>query len=160
MEPRLEALNEKLFVGKNITMSLANNRTRALWQSFMPERKVVTNNVGPELYSIEIYPPNYFDNFSPHAEFEKWAAVEVAELASVPDTMNALQVPAGLYAVFVHRGPASSGPKTYEYILTSWLPSSDYALDARPHFAVMGENYKGDDPNSEEELWIPIRLRI
>jgi AraC family transcriptional regulator len=160
MEPRLEALNEKLFVGKNITMSLANNRTGALWQSFMPERKVVTNNVGPELYSIEIYPPNYFDNFSLHAEFEKWAAVEVTDFDSLPDSMQSLRVPSGLYAVFIHRGPASSGPKTYGYILTSWLPNSEYALDARPHFAVMNEKYKGDDPDSEEEFWIPVKPRI
>lgn len=160
MEPRLEALSEKRFVGKNITMSLANNRTQALWQSFMPERKDITKNVGHELYSIEIYPPNYFDNFSLHAELEKWAAVEVTDFDAVPDGMHVLRVPAGLYAVFIHRGPASSGPKTYEYILTSWLPSSDYALDARPHFAVMGEKYKGDDPDSEEEFWVPIRPKI
>src|SRR5687768_236751 len=122
MEPRIETLNVKKFVGKNITMSLANNKTRALWQSFMAERKDVTNNVGHELYSVEIYPPSYFDNFSPHAEFEKWAAVEVTDFDSLPDSMHSLRVPAGLYAVFIHRGPASSGPKTYEYILTVWLP--------------------------------------
>lgn len=157
MEPRIETLNEKLFVGKNVLMSLADNRTRALWQNLMPERKDLTNNVGHELYSIEVYPPNYFDNFSLHAEFEKWAAVEVTDFDAVPDGMHVLQVPAGLYAVFVHRGPASSGPKTYEYILTSWLPSADYALDSRPHFAVMGEKYKGEDPASEEEFWIPVK---
>lgn len=160
MEPRIEVLNEKKFVGKNVTMSLANNRTRTLWQSFMPEHKDVTNKVGHELYSIEIYPFGYFDNFSPYAEFEKWAAVEVIDLDSVPNNMRVLHVPAGLYAVFIHRGPASSGPKTYEHILTSWLPTSDYALDARPHFAVMSEKYKGDDPDSEEEFWIPIKPRI
>jgi AraC family transcriptional regulator len=157
MEPRLEGLIEKRFVGKNITMSLANNRTRALWQSFMPDRKAITNNVGHDLYSIEIYPPNYFDNFSPHAEFAKWAAVEVTDFDSIPSGVHTLRVPAGLYAVFTHRGPASSGPKTYEYILTSWLPSSDYALDSRPHFAIMGEKYKGEDPASEEEFWIPAK---
>ena len=160
MEPRIETLNEKMFAGKNITMSLANNKTRALWQSFMPDRNKITNSIGQELYSIEIYPPNYFDNFSPHVEFEKWAAVEVADFASVPDAMNTLRVPAGLYAVFVHRGTASLGQKTYEYILTSWLPNSDYALDSRPYFAVMGAKYKGDDPESEEEFWIPVKSRI
>lgn len=160
MEPRIEVLNEKLLVGKNVVMSLANNRTRALWQSFIPEQKDITNNVGQELYSIEIYPPNYFDNFSPHVEFEKWAAVEVTEVDSVPDSMHSLRVPAGLYAVFIHRGPASSGPKTYEYILTSWLPASNYALDARPHFAIMSEKYKGENPDSEEEFWIPVKPRM
>ena len=160
MKPRIETLDEKLFVGKNITMSLANNRTKALWQSFMPERKDITNNVGHELFSIEIYPPNYFDSFSPHAEFEKWAAVEVSDFDSIPGGMHTLRMPSGVYAVFIHRGTASSGPKTYEYILTSWLPKSDYALDTRPHFAVMGEKYKGEDPESEEEFWVPVKPAI
>lgn len=160
MEPRIETLNEKLFVGKTITMSLANNKTRALWQSFMPERSKIRNSIGQELYSIEVYPPDYFDKFDVHVELEKWAAVEVTDFDAVPDGMNTLRVPAGLYAVFVHRGTASSGPKTYQYILTSWLPNSAYMLDARPHFAVMGERYKGEDPDSEEEFWIPVKSRI
>lgn len=160
MEPRIETLNEKLFVGKNITMSLANNKTRALWQSFMPDRNRIINNIGHELYSIEIYPPSYFDKFDVHTELQKWAVVEVTDFDSVPDAMNTVRVPAGLYAVFIHKGTASSGPKTYEYILTSWLPNSDYVLEARPHFAVMGEKYKGDDPDSQEEFWIPVKPRI
>jgi hypothetical protein len=30
-------------------------------------------------------------------------------------------------------------------------------LNKRPHFAKMGEKYKNEDPDSEEELWIPIK---
>lgn len=65
-----------------------------------------------------------------------------------------------LQNIRIDRGTASLGPKTYEYILTSWLPNSDYALDARPHFAVIGEKYKGEDPESEEEFWIPVKPAI
>jgi len=71
--------------------------------------------------------------------------------------MKTITSPEGLYAVFVHKGAASEGPKTYQYIFTTWLPASDYQLDNRPHFAIMGEKYKGEDPGSEEELWIPIK---
>lgn len=157
MEPRIETLDEKKFVGKSVTMSLANNNTRALWQSFMPGLAEVKNRTGHELYSLEIYAPAYFDQFNPAAEFEKWAAVEVADFDAVPSDMKTLIVPSGLYAVFVHRGPASEGAKTYQYIYITWLPSSEYMVDSRPHFAVMGEKYKQNDPDSEEELWIPIR---
>jgi AraC family transcriptional regulator len=157
MEPRIETLSEKLFVGQNTTMSLASNTTSALWQRFMPGRAEIKNKIGDELYSIEVYDEHHFDHFNVHAEFEKWAAVEVADFTAVPESMRTLRMPAGLYAVFIHKGPASLGPKTYEYIFTTWLPNSDYTLDTRPHFAVMGEKYKANDPNSEEELWIPIR---
>jgi len=30
-------------------------------------------------------------------------------------------------------------------------------LDNRPHFEVLGEKYKNGDPESEEEIWIPVK---
>lgn len=160
MKPRIEVLHEKKFVGKSVMMSLSDNKTKALWQSFMPGLAEVKNRIGHELYSIEIYDLAYFDQFNPAAEFEKWAAVPVSDFDAVSSDTQTLSVPSGLYAVFLHKGPASAGPKTYAYIFGTWLPSSDYLLDTRPHFAVMGEKYKHDDPASEEELWIPIRPAI
>jgi AraC family transcriptional regulator len=29
----------------------------------------------------------------------------------------------------------------------------------RSHFEIMGEKYKLNDPNSEEEVWIPIKMK-
>ncbi len=159
MEPRIENLAEKKLVGKKITMSFSNNKTGELWRSFMPERRKINNAIGIELYSLEIYPPDYFNPFNPQTEFEKWAAVEVSDFDTVPPEMEPLPVPAGLYAVFLYKGPASAAPETYQYIFGTWVPNSAYTLDDRPHFAVMGEKYKNEDPDSEEELWIPIKLR-
>ena len=157
MEPRIETLPEKKFIGKRIIMSFTKNRTYELWRSFMPKRKEIQNSVGKELFSIEVYPPLYYDYFNPDTEFEKWAAVEVTDFQTIPGEMETLTSPEGLYAVFVHKGPASEGPKTYQYIFTVWLPNSEFQLDNRPHFAIMGEKYKNEDPDSEEELWIPIK---
>ena len=71
--------------------------------------------------------------------------------------MESIASPEGLYAVFVHKGPASEGPRTYQNIFATWLPNSDFILDNRPHFAIMGEKYKREDSDSEEELWIPVK---
>ena len=160
MEPRIETLPEKKFVGKRLTMSFTNNKTYELWSSFMRRRKEIQNILGTELYSIEVYAPNYFNPFNPDVEFEKWAAVEVTDSQIIPDGMDTIKSPEGLYAVFIHKGPASDGPKTYQYIFATWLPNSDYILDNRPHFAIMGEKYKSEDPDSEEELWIPIKPKL
>lgn len=47
-----------------------------------------------------------------------------------------------------------------EYIYGSWLPNStEYARDNRPHFEILGEKYKNNDPESEEEIWIPVKGR-
>ncbi len=159
MKPGIENLKEKKFVGKRIKMSFSNNKTFELWNSFMPQRKEISNNIGKELYSIEIYKPAFFDNFDPDSTFEKWAAIEVTDFKSIPAGMEQLTTPKGLYAIFVHKGPASDGPKTYQFIFQTWLPASGYVLDNRPHFAVMGEKYKQDDPASEEKLWIPVKTK-
>ena len=157
MEPRIETLGEKKFVGKRLIMTFSKNKTFELWNSFMPRRKEITNQIGTELYSIEKYVPIFFDKFNPDLEFEKWAAVEVSDLKDIPSEMETLISPEGQYAVFVHKGSASEGPKTYQYIFGTWIPNSNYIVDYRPHFAIMGNKYKNDDPNSEEELWIPIK---
>ncbi len=146
-------------VGKRIATSLVQNRTAELWRSFMPHRKSITHTVGTSLYSVQLYADGYFNSYNPAAEFEKWAAVQVTGFENLPEGMEALTIPAGLYAVFIHKGPAADGPKTFQYIFTQWLPQSGYVVDNRPHFEVMGEKYKADSPDSEEELWVPVKAR-
>ena len=159
MEPKIEKLSEKKLVGKRMIMSFSKNKTYELWRNFMPRRKEIKNNISTELYSIELYTELFFNNFNPDAEFEKLAAIEVADFLTIPDEMETITLPDGLYAVFIHKGPASAGQKTYQYIFETWLPNSDFLLDNRPHFAIMGEKYKNEDPNSEEEIWIPIKRK-
>ena len=155
-QPHIETMPERKFIGKRKNMSFSDNKTYELWSGFMPQRKEIRNPIGSELYSIEVYPQSFFVDFNPDATFEKWAAVEVMDFNLVPDHMETLISPEGLYAIFIHKGSASEGPKTYNYIFRAWLPASEYQLDNRPHFAVMGDKYKQDDPASEEELWIPV----
>lgn len=157
IQPGIRILAEKKLIGKCKRMSFAENKTRDLWKSFMPLRTTIKNNINTNLYSLELYKPGYFDNFNPAAEFNKWAAVEVSDFESVPDGMETIILPTGLYAVFEYKGSSEEGAEFYRYIFTVWLPTSDYVLDNRIHFALMGEKYKNGDPNSEEEIWIPIR---
>ncbi|MCV9930059.1 GyrI-like domain-containing protein [Flavobacterium sp. LS1R49] len=157
MEPRIEILTKKKIVGKRIITSFTINKTKELWQSFMPNRNEIKNNIGSKLYSIEVYPEFHFVHFNPANEFEKWAGIEVEDFDAIPHNMESIVIPNGLYAVFIHKGSASNGNETYQYIFTDWLPKSEYSLENRPHFAVMGEKYKHEDPTSEEEIWIPIK---
>ncbi len=157
MEPIFKTTTGIKLVGKRIVTSLVQNRTAELWRSFMPHRKSISNTVDTLLYSVELYGSDYFTNYNPGAEFEKWAAIEVTGFDDLPDGMEALTIPEGLYAVFIHKGPAAEGPKTFQYIFTQWLPQSGYVVDNRPHFEVMGEKYKADSPDSEEELWVPVK---
>ncbi|MCI9845830.1 GyrI-like domain-containing protein [Flavobacterium pectinovorum] len=160
MDTRIEILAEKKLIGKHITMSFLDNKTYRLWSSFMPERKEIQNSIDSNLYSLEVFSIGYFNDFDAKKTFEKWAAIEVSDFNEIPSGMETLIIPDGLYAVFIHKGPAAEAEESYRFIFTEWLPNSEYNVDDRPHFAVMTENYKKEDPNSEEEIWIPVKNKI
>jgi len=159
MQPGIETIEKKYLVGIRIRMSLSDNKTYELWHSFMSRRKEIKNTIGSDLYSMQVYDPMYFINFNPDREFEKWAAIEVRDFDAVPAGMEPTTLTGGLYAVFLHKGAASKGPDTFKHIFGMWLPNSGYTLDNRPHFEILGKKYKNEDPNSEEEIWIPIKLK-
>ncbi len=143
-----------------MTMSFANNKTFELWQSFFPRKREIKNKVNNDLYSVEVYPDtSFFQDFDPILTFVKWAAVAVSEIEDIPAGMEALTLPEGLYAVFHYKGKPSEIKDTFQYIYGQWLPNSKYAMDARPYFALMGEKYIGEHPDSEEEFWIPIKKK-
>ncbi len=155
MEPRIERLKEKRLTGYKLKMSLTNNKTGELWGNFGPKIKHIKNRVSVDRISMQIYPPLYYNNFNPDIEFEKWATVEVKDFENLPNGLDAFTLKEGLYAVFDYKG-LSSDPSIFQYIFWKWLPNSSYQIDNRPHFEVLGENYLNNDPNSEEEIWIPI----
>ncbi len=158
MNPRIETLPEKKLIGKSIKMSLVNNKTGVLWLNFMQHKKNIKNTIGMDLYSIQVYDKSLnFKDFNPTTEFTKWAAIEVLNFNEIPDTMETFKLKGGLYAVFTHKGAASTFQRTFQYIFGEWLPKSQYQLDNRAHFELLGEKYKNNSSNSEEEVWIPIK---
>lgn len=149
---------DRKLIGKRLKMSLADNKTSELWQSFMPVRNRITNHLSTDLISLSVYPTGYFSDFNPTNEFEKWAAVEVYDFKNIPEEMERFTIPAGLYAIFHNKG-LNTDTNIFQYIFRTWLPNSEYILDNRPHFEVLGEKYKNNDPDSEEEIWIPVLKR-
>jgi AraC family transcriptional regulator len=160
MNFRIETLPPKKIVGLKAEMTLANNRTAELWRNFMPRRKEIANAIDRRLYSLQVYGPQFsFSKIDATIVFEKWAAVEVTDFDSIPPGMASREFTGGLYAVFHYQGPASDGAKVFQYIFGTWLPDSGYAIDDREHFELLDERYKGDAPDSEEEIWIPVKIR-
>lgn len=156
MKPRIETLAEKKLVGLNMKMSLIQNKTAQLWAEFGPRIKEIQNRVSDDKISMQIYPKGYFSVFNPATEFEKWACFKVSDFNQIPAGMDSFVLESGLYAVFNYKG-SSSDPSVYQYIFSEWVPASKYRLDQRPHFEVLGVKYKNNDPDSEEEIWIPIK---
>jgi len=157
LQPRIKLLPSKRLIGKKLSMSFANNKTHELWKSFMPRRAEIKNATSELLFSLQVYPNSFFAHFSPLAEFEKWAAVEVDAFLDVPEGCESFVLSEGLYAVFLHKGGPATAQKTFNAIFETWLPGSEYQLDDRPHFELLGEKYSNTSPDSEEEVWIPIK---
>lgn len=159
MKPRIENLKEKKLIGKKLTMSFANNMTGELWRDFMSRRMEIKNNLTNEFISMQVYQTTHFTDFKPTDEFQKWATVEVSDFDNVPADMETFTLTSGLYAVFNYKGSSNSN-SIFQYIFGTWFPNSNYVLDNRPHFEILGEKYKNNNPNSEEEIWIPIKEKI
>jgi len=151
---RTEIIEQTLLAGKCIEMSMLENKTSLLWQQFMPSYKKI-HPLDNNLYSVEIYPDGFFNKYDPSRMFEKWAAARVESLSQSND-LKMLELPAGLYAVFLHKGPADKAVQTYQYIFGEWLNSSSYRIDDRPHFAIMGPDYSNFSEDSREEIFIPV----
>ncbi len=158
MTPEIVNLEEKTLVGMSLEMSIAQNKTGALWGAFAPRIREIGNRIGDDKYSLQVYPDDYFQMFNPSKSFQKWALVEVSDTANMPQGMTPFTLKGGLYAVFQYKG-SSVDPSIFQYIYSQWIPRSKYGLDNRPHFEVLGAKYKNNDPNSEEEIWIPIKER-
>jgi AraC family transcriptional regulator len=158
MHPTIKSHPATTLIGKSQTMTFANDQSVAMWQSFMPRRYEINNRQGEELYSAQVYPKDF--DFGLHTSFTKWATVAVKENTSTPEGMETLLIPEGVYAVFLYKGIPAEAEPFFRYIFSEWLPASEYVLDNRPHFEILGEKYKHNDPTSEEEVWIPVKKKM
>jgi AraC family transcriptional regulator len=158
MTPTIKTYPTTKFIGKNRSFTYADYRVFELWSSFMSRRKEIQNTIGFELYNIQINPENF--DFQPNTPFTKWVAVAVSTFENIPFGMESFEIQEGFYAVFNYKGDQSNVAAFFKLIYTEWLPSSDYELGNHPQFEVLGEKYKNNDPNSEEEIWIPIKRKV
>lgn len=153
--PLLRKTEPIKMIGMPQTMSRADYNIGELWSRFMPRRREILNPLSNDLISMTLYDQDYFTNFDPDRKFQKWAGMGVMDYSVIPQGMETFEIPAGLYAVFHYKG-LSTDNSVYQFIFRSWLPASGYTLDNRPHFEILGKNYRNNDPDSEEEIWIPI----
>lgn len=158
MQPEINVISESKLIGRRLTMSLEDHKVADLWKSFMQRRNEITHSISDNLISLTIYQPGHFLNFRTSNEFEKWAAIEVSSFEDLPKDLETFVLTSGLYAIFKYKG-LDTDYGIYQYIFQSWLPVSDYTLDDRPHFEILGAKFKKNDPESEEEIYIPIKVK-
>lgn len=154
--PVIQNMPEICLVGMNISMTINNDKSHQLWQEFMPRATEIKDRNGREFYVAQEFTEGYFDNYQPDLNFTKWAAVCTSPDAELPDGMDRIVVPAGLYAVFTYQGRPSEAAPFFFWVFTEWIPQSGYSIALRPHLAIMGKEYKGENPDSSESICIPL----
>ena len=157
LSPTIKNVEQLQLVGISAQMSYIDNQTQKLWETFIPFSKKINHKQSNDFYSLQVFPENFFKAFNPTIAFEKWALVPVTAIESNIEPCKPFILPAGLYAVFHHKGMDTS---IFQRIYGEWIPQSPYQLDNRPHFEILDEKYKKGSPDSEEDIYIPIRLRI
>jgi AraC family transcriptional regulator len=155
--PLICTVGSKILVGDMIEMSFNNIQTPTLWRNFMPRRNQILNVISSDLYSVQIL--KKFEVPNPQSEFEKWACIEVSEVSNIPQNMKVLNIPEGLYAIFHYKGIDTEGYKVFQWIFNQWLPNTDFEFDSRPQFEILSEKYKRNSVDSEEDIYIPIKLK-
>ncbi|MCH4823221.1 GyrI-like domain-containing protein [Gramella lutea] len=158
-DPEIIEVDDKMLVGISMHTSLADDKTELIWKRFMKNKNDIENKKSNDLYSVQVYDEGFISgHFNSQSIFEKWAAVEVEDYSGLTEGMKGLKLPGGLYAVFIHEGTSKEFYSTAKFIFEEWIPSSEYELDNRPHFEVLGKEYKGpDNAKSMEKIWIPIK---
>lgn len=86
-------------------------------------------------------------------ELDYWHGVVTG--AEPPEGLDALDVPAGTWAVFESEGEF---PQALQYlwrdVFTQWFPSNPYA--SRPGPEILRVRLAEDGKRAEAELWIPV----
>ncbi|SMD31722.1 AraC family transcriptional regulator [Reichenbachiella faecimaris] len=158
--PRIVESLPKTLVGLSMEMTFATqSSTGKLWSQFMPRRMEIANAVSQDKFSLQVFNKDFdWHTLEANMQFVKWATMEVSDKNSIPEGMQALDLVGGRYAVFVHRGLPSYFPTTLQYILNEWMPTSGYEPDnSRPQYELLGDKYINNHPDSEEEVWFPIK---
>ena len=88
--------------------------------------------------------------------FEYMCAVEVENLADLPDSLGRMRIQAQEYGVFEHRGDRSTIPTTWESIF-EWLTNSGiYQSAHRPDFEVYDDTIDSATGSGRVEIWVSI----
>lgn len=131
MTPRIVTLPKKQIVGTRKQLMLDGNSFQqipVLWERWYKDQssQVITSKVSEdECFGICI--------FDDKESFDYMIGYEVSDNIKTPTNMSCYMLESSTYGVFETIGPiVESVQKTWDYIYTSWLPSSDYKHAGTP----------------------------
>jgi AraC family transcriptional regulator len=160
MSYRIEQLPHKTLAGKCASISLETSTVHLLWKEVMTRRAEFKHRLGEDYFSVQVYDTLLdFSVFTPQTVFQSWATVEIEKGSAVPEGMLSLELEGGLYLVVTYKGHHSNYAAFAQNLFGHIIPESPYELDQRPHFEVLGKKFDRNSHTSEEDIWVPVRLK-
>lgn len=157
MVPEFVRLEKMFLVGMTYYGDNEHGEIPALWGRFGARMNRITNKKGFCAYGLCIEPDDYEET----GKFQYIAALEVESLDTIPLEMVGKVLPAADYAVFTHKGPVTGLRETYEKIYGTWIAETDMEVIKGYDFELYDDRFKTpDDPESEIDIYIPIRKKV
>ena len=121
-----------------------------LWDKFVPRIGEIQHSAEPGVsYGL-------MDNFDQNiGELNYMAGIAVEKVVELPAGMTRWNVPADTYAVF--EASLTTIGETFDYIYSTWLPTSGYQQVAGPYFERYGETFSPANPNLS--IYIPVEKK-
>lgn len=126
-----------------------------LWEQFLNRAAEVPGRSDPRTSYGIIYSRPESERSHPH-ELQYIAGVEVELPAEPPPGMVLRTIPAGTFAVFLHRGPIQRIGETCREIYRQWLPQSAWKHAEIADVEVYDERFDCEGAASEMEYWISV----
>lgn len=126
-----------------------------LWGRFIPRANEIQRRTGEAMYGV-IYAMPEAQRSHPD-ELMYLAGVAVSGVGELSDGMTSRTVPAGTFAVFIHRGPIQGIRETVSAIYRDWLPQSSYEHSEIADVELYDHRFCVDSPDSEMEYWISVK---
>ena len=120
------------------------------WQKFSAYLGKIPGQVGSTAYGV-------CSAFDSEGCFDYLCGVEIRDAAGLPPELARLRLPAQRYAVFAHRDHISSISRTWDAIMSQWLPKSGIEALNAPQFEKYTEAFDPRTGLGGLEIWIPIR---
>jgi AraC family transcriptional regulator len=150
MEPKIVERVAFTVVGLKYRGKNENNEIPQVWQALGPRTGEIASMADDTAaYGISA------NMDMETGEFDYIAGFEVSSAVDVPQGMVAFEVPGGKYAVFTTTLPKIG--ETFHEAYHTWLPQAGYQPAGSPEFEVYDEQFNPQDPDSEFDLYIPVK---
>lgn len=140
-----------VFYGRESEKNNLADKLPPLWAGFLARTGELRNRIDVPYYGV-IRP-----DLEEPERLEYFATVEVRPRHPPPPGMVELEIPAGRYAVFEHRGPTESLDTTVDYIYGSWLPRAEHRHTWGPDLELYGPQWSTDGAKSVMHYAVPVQ---